>query len=239
MINNFLESLKGIAQTIKYTALHFNYDIPLIEEKKIARYRIFFKYFKIFFNYYYLSSKKSKVPKDIISLRKKMSIAVAEEQQPVSSLHVTSTINKINSVSKLVGNKILDLSRKIKPLVNTDNQKLQVKIEIKKTSSNSSLIDFENDKMDTANGLDLCDNISQKSDTSKRSFDQKSTDKMAITEALVLENNNPSFSKNISNEDINLVYNPNLTRKQFLTRQEKLNYLYEYTKNSSTSFLFI
>ena len=38
LLINHTESLKGIAQTLKYTAMYYNYNIPLEEDKKLSRY---------------------------------------------------------------------------------------------------------------------------------------------------------------------------------------------------------
>jgi hypothetical protein len=205
------------------------------------------------------SSKKSKIPKDITSLRKKMSIAAAEEL-PQIQIQVNSTLKKINSVGKLVGNKILDFSRKMKipstltatttTTVEPDRSKQQDKITtttdgVSISLGGDNLIDLELENKSSTLTFNF-DNTSQTSETSKNDnlldYDLVNSESMTsfetptTNETLILDiPSNTSIIKSTNEE----TFVPHLNRIQFTTRLAKLNYIREYTASSKTSFLFI
>ena len=200
----------------------------------------------------FYSRKKSKLTKDITSLRKKMSIVAAEEL-PQIQIQVNSTLKKINSVGKLVGNKILDFSRKIKiPLTTTvesDSSKQQDKITttdcVSISSGGDNLIDLELENKSSTLTFNF-DNTSPISETSKNDnlldYDLVNSDSMTsfetqtINETLILDiPSNTSIIKSTIEE----TFIPHLNRKQFTSRLAKLNYIREYTESSKTVFLLI
>lgn len=200
------ESLKGIAQTLKYTSMHFNHDIPLEEDKRLSR-------------------KKSKIPNDIISLRRKMT---SVDESPIAN---QTTLKKINSVGKLVGNKLLDFSRKIKipspiPIVQQQSSATDAtQIPQQKTFSKFYVDDTE--KMNENEGILV-------------NFDTSDTfDSIINNDSLLSEtiSESPVNTNKIIND--NSLFYPNVNKKQFLNKNVKLNYLRNYTKDSKTAFIFI
>lgn len=214
-----------------------------------------------------------------------MSIVASDESPTLPAMvQANSAINKLNTVGKLVGNKILDFSRKMKrqmPLSASPNDgqnDLKSTSPIKYSVSNSSLTISSNepvDVVDTASddtsknliNFDLPttttyqeeaintsisqsdsanesvkEEIAFKNDTNINEFEpiQTSTSETTneITDDIDDENDDDqSFSQ--QSTDLSSIYIPHLTTQQFTTKQHKLNYIRNYTKNSNTFFLFI
>jgi hypothetical protein len=170
-------------------------------------------------------SKKSKLPNDIISLRRKMT---SVDESPIAN---QTTINKINSVGKLVGNKLLDFSRKIiipSPTPIIQQQSLATnttQIPLQKNLSKFYVDDTEkmNEKEEALVNFDTSDTL----------------ESTINNDGLLSENTSesPVNTNKIIND--NSLFYPNVNKKQFLNKNVKLNYLINYTKDSKTAFIFI
>ena len=179
-----------------------------------------------------------------------MSVAVTDD---LISTTAATTLDKINSASKSFGNKLLDFSRKMKISSNNSHLESELQENERTNYKNNSLILDTSIKEKNKLKNKTTTSIEQETLESNR---QKS--KINITDNLIdfetslgtnstllQENYNEAFlpcqddSLKIAIDDTDTKYFPILSRKQFLSRHVKFNYLLDYTKNSKTEFLFI
>ena len=155
-----------------------------------------------------------------------MTSDVTDEQTSLQIANqAVSTLNKINSVGKLVGNKLLDISKKIIVPSTMPIQQSSNEIE---SSPEKSLSKFY-----LADNLEDNQKINENQEGLETNFD---TNEDSIINNDVLSSS-PVNSSKIINE--NSVFYPNLSKKQFINKHIKLNYLRNYIKDSKTVFIFI
>jgi hypothetical protein len=177
------------------------------------------------------------------------SLASEEDAQSPQQQQALAAINKINNMGKFVGNKILDLSRKMKRQIPPS---VQFTLNINDTNNNNNTqqqnatnqIDTQMSQMtidsDTAKEQDSSIISSDSQDTSATSVDAL----LKLNECDGFQIIDSSFvsiqsSQSLNDDSPSTPYQPKLNQKQFQNKQQRINHIKQFTSSSNSVFLII
>ena len=207
------EALRGICHTIQSTALYFNFDIQFDEVAKMAK-------------------KKSKAPNNLIKLSKlRTRMSIVSSQPPLGAKQRTksppSDTFKLNKIGKLIGNKLLDLTKKssvFKPIA-IDVDRLATELSKEEFKPGAFYLD-DGAKLDAENSGAAVLKDSEPA--------QSVGQGLALLVGSLMPASQASLIKTSSS-----AYLPKLSQRDFANRQERLAQMNELTKDAKVKFIFI